>query len=155
MRINLNTLETHELLEYIEQLNGRIEALHREQKRCLDIIAERITTLEEVAPTVAIPVPSSYSHEGENSSNEEETTSVEEGNTAQEPTRIPLSSPRQLTIGDRVWIVNSISHNTGDEVKDRSATVKKVNNLTKRVSFETDSGITTNRNIKYLQKITQ
>ena len=152
MRVDLHVLDTEELLEYIKQLNGRIESIHREQARCLDIIANRIATSAEDSTVGSIPIPSSYSQDSGNAPAEDHTSSEEE-DTAQEPNRIPLTSPRELTKGDRVWIVNTISHNTGDNVKDRTATVTKVNNLTKRVSFETDSGITTNRSIKYLQKI--
>ena len=152
MRVNLNEQSTQELLNYIDQLSQRIQRIQLEQKRCFEIIAERVSNVEEGATAIAIAVPRPSSQE---EISEDDTADNNTRTTVQQSARTPITSPRELSRGDRVWINNSISHNTGDENEDRSATVTKVNHITKRVSFETDSGIITNRNIKYLLKISE
>lgn len=68
-----------------------------------------------------------------------------------------IQSPRAVSIGDRVWITNDISHSTGSSraanAADRSGTVTKVHRVSGRISFETDSGVSTIRKIKFLKKI--
>ena len=68
-----------------------------------------------------------------------------------------IRSPRNLSVGDRVWITNQISHSTGRSraavEADRSATVTRINIFNSRIFFETDSGTRTYRKVKNLKKI--
>ena len=66
---------------------------------------------------------------------------------------VACSSPRNINVGDRVYVTNQISHNSGNELRDRFGTVKKVNILRSRVVFETDSGTTTNRKVKNVKLV--
>ena len=70
-----------------------------------------------------------------------------------------IRSPRNLSVGDRVWITNQISHSTGSTraavEADRSATVTRINHFNNRVFFETDSGTKTYRKVKNLKKIVE
>ena len=77
-----------------------------------------------------------------------------------QPNRLALEaipSPRAVSIGDRVWITNEISHSSGTSraarTADRSGTVTKVHRVSGRISFETDSGVATIRKVKFLKKI--
>lgn len=67
------------------------------------------------------------------------------------------SSPRGISVGDRIFISNSISQRSGSsrahELRDRFATVSRVNNLTRRVVFETDSGFSSNRKLKHIKLV--
>ena len=57
---------------------------------------------------------------------------------------VPITSPREVKIGDLVRITNRISHATGTETEqDRLATVTKVNRIL--IQVETDSGYKTSR----------
>ena len=62
-----------------------------------------------------------------------------------------IKSIRDINIGDRVYITNSITSPTDNDEKDRSATVDKVNIVSRRVSITTDSGVVTNRNVRFLK----
>ena len=66
---------------------------------------------------------------------------------------VPCPSPRNISIGDRVYITNQISHGSGNELRDRFGTVKKVNLIRNRVVFVTDSGTTTNRKTKNVKLV--
>ena len=66
-----------------------------------------------------------------------------------------IASLKDVQVKDRVYITNSLSHRTNDHTKDRSATVTKVNYISRRVYIRTDSGVSTFRavrNLKFLQE---
>ena len=66
-----------------------------------------------------------------------------------------IGSLRDVQVHDRVYITNSLSKRTNNDTKDRSATVTKINLLSRRVYLRTDSGVRTYRvvrNLKFLRE---
>ena len=55
----------------------------------------------------------------------------------------PNNSPRELKVGDKVWIKNRVHRSGEDSESDRKARVTKIGRV--RISLETESGINTNR----------